>query len=101
MTPPKMVLTSYYRMDRPLIDDTVKRINESYSPGTLAWMKKSHRKDCARRLTVERHINEMALEGDQEGLRGALEEYQGIILDMVGVFKAPQGDLFESKRERR
>jgi len=73
-------------MTNSLIDDTLKRINQGYSPGTLRWIKGNPDR-WAVLLTLEGRVNEMALGSDTGGLKRALSEYQGLILGMVREFK--------------
>ena len=72
---------------RLLIDETLKRINQEYQPGTLAWMKANRPNDWGSMLNLERSINKTALEGNFKSLREALDEYQGLILAMVREFR--------------
>jgi hypothetical protein len=70
-----------------LIDDTLKRINHGYSPGTLRWIKGNPGR-WAVLLTLEGRVNEMALGGNLKGLREVLDEYQELTLSMAKEFKA-------------
>ena len=70
-----------------LIELTLEEIARDYQPGTLVWMKRSRPKEWGTMLTIEERINKMALGGDRDGLRGALSDYQGLILAMVKEFK--------------
>jgi len=73
-----------------LIDRTLQEMNEAYKAGTLEWMKVNKPDRWGKMLILERRINGMALEGNMDGLRGALNEYQSLILGMVKEFKAPK-----------
>ena len=73
-------------MANSLIDDTLKRINQGYSPGTLRWIKGNPDR-WAVLLTLEERVNKMALGSDTGGLKRALSEYQSLILTMVKEFK--------------
>lgn len=66
-----------------LIDRTLQEMNEAYKGGTLEWIKRSRPKDWKRMVGIEAMINEKALTGDIEGLRKALEHYQGLIMEML------------------
>jgi hypothetical protein len=71
-----------------LIDLTLKEIARDYQPGTLPWMKVNSPEEWRRMLILEQRINGMALEGNLDSLRGALEEYQGLILGIVKEFRS-------------
>lgn len=72
----------------PLINQTIKEINEEWKPGPLKWMKANRPHEWGEILAIEGKINSMALGGNIQGLRGALSKYQGLILAMVKEFKA-------------
>jgi hypothetical protein len=74
-------------MTNSLIDDTLKRINQGYSPRTLRWIKGNPDR-WAVLLTLEGRVNEMALGSDTEGLKRALSDYQKLILAAVKEYKA-------------
>lgn len=76
-----------------LIDRTLEKINQEWRPGALGWMKRSRPGDWTRMVALEGEINKMALEGNLEGLRGALGEYQSLILAMVRAFRTPRGEM--------
>lgn len=81
-----------------LIDDTLERINQGYHPGTLTWIKTNRPEEWGKILAIEGKINSMALGGNIEGLREALNNYQGVILAMVKFLKLVKGrtgNLFE------
>jgi len=83
-----------------LIEDTLERIGGRYHPGALAWVKRARPRQWEEMLTLEEEINRRASIGDEEGLKKALGEYQGMILDMVRMFKSPgegQGVLFDGR----
>jgi hypothetical protein len=71
-----------------LIDLTLKEIAKEYRPEILAWMKANRPNKWGKMLTFERRINGMALGGNLNSLRGALNEYQSLILAMVKEFKS-------------
>lgn len=71
-----------------LIDRTLQGMNEAYKAGALEWMKGSRPEDWKRMVAMETMINEKALTGDIEGLRKALEEYPGFMLEMVKAFSS-------------
>jgi len=71
-----------------LIDRTLQEINRGWKPGTLEWMKANRPGEWDKMLTLECTINEMGLGDNQEGLRGVLDEYRGLILAMVTEFRA-------------
>lgn len=70
-----------------LIDLTLEEIGRDYQPGSLPWMKVNRPDEWGKMLTLERGINGMALGGNLDGLRGALNEYQSLIPAMVKEFK--------------
>jgi hypothetical protein len=76
-----------------LIDLTLKEIAKGYQLGTLPWMKANRPNKWGKILTLERRINGMILRGNLNGLRGALNEYQSLILAMVKEF-IPFDELF-------
>ena len=71
-----------------LIDQALREINESWEPGALEWMKVNRPNDWGDMLILEGEINKIALCGDLDGLRGALNSYRGVILAMVEEFKS-------------
>ena len=85
-----------------LVEQTLREMNEAYKPGTLEWMKRNRPDEWAKMLALEREINKMALCGDLDGLRGALSNYQGLILAIVKEFKIlrerEEQGVFEFKR---
>lgn len=70
-----------------LIDLAIREIAQAYQPETLVWTKANRPNGWGIMLTMEERINKMALGGDIDGLREALNEYQGLILAMVREFK--------------
>ena len=73
-----------------LIDLTLLEIAREYHSGTLPWMKKNRPNEWGDMITLEKKINGMVLEGNLKGLRGALDEYQSLILAMLREFKSLQ-----------
>lgn len=71
-----------------LIDLTLKGIAAKYRPGILAWMKANRPDKWGKMLTLERRINGMAMGGNLNGPRGALNKYQSLIVAMVEEFKS-------------
>jgi len=66
-----------------LIDLTLEEIAKDYQTETLPWMKGNKPNDWGSMLTLERSINKTALDGNLNGLREVLSEYQRLILAMV------------------
>lgn len=88
-------------MDSSLIESTLERIGKGYHPGAIAWVKIKRPGDWKRLIDLETEINGAALRGDEQGLTGALSQYEAFVLGMVEVFKTPKGEtknLFEGKR---
>ena len=75
--------------DSLVIDLTLKEIGKDYQPGTLPWMKVNRPDKWGKMLISEGRVNGMALGGNLDGLRGALDEYKELIVGMVKEFKAP------------
>jgi len=69
-----------------LIDQTIKRINEIYVPGTLEWLKKYHHGAWEKIQDFHEEINELALKGEVDKLREALTKYEEFINSMVNYF---------------
>lgn len=61
-----------------LIEETIQEINKGFKPGTLSKLKPLQRA-WQRMLAIENEINRMALAGDIDGLKKALERYKGLL----------------------
>jgi hypothetical protein len=62
-----------------LIDRTLQEINKEWKPGALEWINVDRPDGWGKMLIIlERTINEMALGGNLDGLRGALNSYRGV-----------------------
>lgn len=83
-------------MVNSLIEFTLNEIAGEYQAGALPWMKRDRPDKWNKMKSLEREIDKMALCGDLDGLRGALDSYQGLILKMVKEFK-----LREEKKGQR
>jgi hypothetical protein len=71
-----------------LIDRTLEEIARDYQPGVLPWTKANRPDGWRKMLIAEQKINKMPMSCDLDGLRGALSNYQGLILAMVKEFKS-------------
>jgi len=71
-----------------LVDQTLQEINRGWKPGASEWTKANRPDEWGKMLILECHINEMVLGGNQEGLRGVLDQYRGLILQIVKEFKS-------------
>lgn len=80
-----------------LVEQTLCELNERWEPGALKWMERNQPKDLERMKTLEEKINQLALDGNLSGLKGALEDYKGLMLGIVkalGASKRGQKALF-------
>lgn len=59
-----------------LIDRTIQEINKEWESGALEWIKVNRPDEWEKMLAIENEINRMALAGDIDGLRKALEAYK-------------------------
>ena len=82
-------------MAKSLIETTLQRIDQTYHPGTLAWVKMKKPEEWRKTIAIEAEINRLAFQGDEAGLSKALNEYEGFISKMVETFKTP--DLFQGR----
>jgi hypothetical protein len=80
-----------------LIEQTIQTINAGWKPGALEWMKRTRPKEWERMFTLEQEINRLALQGDVERLRKSLDGYQGLMIEMVEIFRIPKGETDEQK----
>jgi hypothetical protein len=84
-------------MDRLRIKDTLDRIDKSYEPGTLAWVKRKRPKEWRKMIALETEITRLSFQGDEVKLVKVLNEYEAFVLEMVKVFRTPKeetGSLF-------
>lgn len=81
-----------------LIDQTIREINKEWESRALEWIKVNRPEEWGKILAIEGKINSMALGGNIEGLREALNNYRGVILPMVKFLRllgGRTGNLFE------
>ena len=84
-------------MDRLRIKDTLDRIDKSYEPGTLAWVKRKRPKEWRKMIALETEITRLSFQGDEVKLVNTLNEYETFVLEMVRAFRPPTektGGLF-------
>lgn len=80
-----------------MIDATLTEINEGWTAGAIEWFKRFHPEKLKELATIEGEINGMVMEGDVEGLKGALGGYRKHVEAMVELFKTEKdnsGNLF-------
>jgi hypothetical protein len=88
-------------MVNSLIENAIEEINRVYQPETLRLLKRHRPEQWAEMLRLEEEINQVALNGDEPGLIGALEVYRFFIGRAIKMFKTPQretGDLFHMNK---
>lgn len=71
-----------------LISETLERINEVWEPSTLSWMKQSTPEEWERMLTLERKIDQYALQADTSHLRKTLGEYLTLMITVAKDFQS-------------
>jgi len=79
-----------------LIDQTIRDINKEWKPEALEWIKVNRPDEWGKILAIENEINRMALAGDIDGLRKALEAYKKLFSGVV--LGEGQGNLFDQRR---
>lgn len=66
-----------------LIDDTLRKINQTWSPGTLTWLRANQPKEYEKMKQLEGGINEAVAQADVTTLQGHLTQYEELLLQAV------------------
>lgn len=87
-----------------LIDQTLREINNTWTPGTFEWMKRSRPSEFEKMVALEEEINRIVIEANAKELVEVLRNYKELMLNVVKAFKAPKGktgDLFQYRLDDR